>query len=76
MEALGAHVIALARLSTAGEAGLKNELCESPVKYGVAKILRGELCGVGKLLPMATALGKFLCHHPACTQVTRGLLGG
>lgn len=31
------------------------------------KILREELCRVGKALPVATALGKLRWLHPACT---------
>lgn len=65
MEVLGAHVIALTRPSAVGEAGLKVSSAKLQLnteqqisKAKMAKIPREELCGVGKLLPMATALGK------------------
>lgn len=37
MDVLGAHVIALARLSALGEAGLKNQLCKTAVNFTVIR---------------------------------------
>lgn len=79
MEVLSAHVIASTRLSAVGEAGLKISSAKLQLSTEqqisnakMAKIPREQLCGEEKLLPMAAALGKVPCHHPACTPGDTG----